>query len=64
MINEGRPVTDTEVVVATIWCKILQMKEADIMESFFDLGGYSTLTISRFLSYFGPKKFTETLMMW
>ena len=37
--SEGRPSTETEVTLATIWSKILQIKEVDIMESFFDLGG-------------------------
>lgn len=36
---EGRPSTVTEVALAEIWIEVLQLKEVDIQESFFDLGG-------------------------
>lgn len=36
---EGRPSTVTEVALAEIWMEVLQLKEVDIQESFFDLGG-------------------------
>lgn len=51
IINEGRPVTPTEVAVATIWCKILQIRETDIHENFFDLGGlvHAELFIQHFI---------------
>ena len=39
IINEGHPVTPTEITVATVWCKILQTRVVDIHENFFDLGG-------------------------
>ena len=39
IINEGKPKTETEIALATIWSKVLQLREADINESFFDLGG-------------------------
>lgn len=58
IINEGKPVTTTEVSVATVWCKILQLREPDIHESFFDLGGHSLLAtelINRINSQFGVK---------
>lgn len=37
--SEGKPTTATEVALATIWSDILKIKDVDIMESFFDLGG-------------------------
>ena len=37
--NEGKPSSETEVTLANIWSKILKIKDVDIMESFFDLGG-------------------------
>ncbi|XP_046369445.2 glycine betaine reductase ATRR-like isoform X1 [Haliotis rufescens] len=40
---EGRPTTETEVKVADIWSKVLQMRDIDIQESFFDMGGHSLL---------------------
>ncbi|KAL4230934.1 hypothetical protein ACF0H5_011308 [Mactra antiquata] len=43
VINEGQPITSTEVDVASVWCKVLQMHDPDIHESFFDLGGHSLL---------------------
>ena len=39
IINEGKPTTTTEVALAKIWNKVLQLRDADITESFFDLGG-------------------------
>ena len=36
---EAQPSTPTEKQVAEFWKKILQLKEVDIEESFFDLGG-------------------------
>ncbi|BFZ14993.1 hypothetical protein BsWGS_18032 [Bradybaena similaris] len=40
---EGRPSTVTEVALAEIWIEVLQLKEVDIQESFFDLGGHSLM---------------------
>ncbi|CAL1531382.1 unnamed protein product [Lymnaea stagnalis] len=41
--SEGRPSTVTEVALAEIWIEVLQLKEVDIQESFFDLGGHSLM---------------------
>ena len=37
---EGRPSTVTEVALAEMWIDVLRLKEIDIQESFFDLGGW------------------------
>ena len=37
--SEGKPATPTEVAMAAIWSDILKIKDVDVMESFFDLGG-------------------------
>ena len=37
---EGLPSTDTEKKLAQIWKNVLQLRNIDIEESFFDLGGY------------------------
>ncbi|XP_046580237.1 linear gramicidin synthase subunit D-like [Haliotis rubra] len=42
---EGRPTTETEVKVADIWCRVLQMRDIDIQESFFDMGGHPVQAI-------------------
>ena len=36
---EGRPSTVTEITLSEIWIAVLRLKEIDIQESFFDLGG-------------------------
>ncbi len=36
---EGRPTTDTEIKLAQIWTCVLQIRDIDIQESFFDMGG-------------------------
>ena len=36
---EGRPSTVTEVALSEMWIDVLRLKEIDIQESFFDLGG-------------------------
>ncbi|KAK3605427.1 hypothetical protein CHS0354_007509 [Potamilus streckersoni] len=40
---EGKAGTETEKALAQIWREILQIKDIDIMESFFDLGGHSLM---------------------
>jgi hypothetical protein len=37
------PVTETERVVASIWCEVLNVPEVSVQENFFDLGGHSLL---------------------
>ncbi|WAQ97992.1 LGRD-like protein [Mya arenaria] len=64
VINEGRPTTETEVAMAAVWCKVLQLKEADIHEGFFDLGGHSLLVaelINKLTALFDVKLNVEDL---
>ncbi|KAK6976349.1 linear gramicidin synthase subunit D [Biomphalaria glabrata] len=56
---EGRPSTVTEVALAEIWIEVLQLKEVDIQESFFDLGGHSLMATE--LLQRARKKFQVTL---
>ena len=37
--DEALPTTETEKKVSEIWKRILQLKNLDIQENFFDLGG-------------------------
>ncbi|XP_069130390.1 uncharacterized protein [Argopecten irradians] len=41
--KEAQPSTETEKEVAQIWKQVLQIKDVDIQESFFDQGGHSLL---------------------
>lgn len=34
------PVTETELQIARIWCRLLNINSLDINENFFELGGY------------------------
>ncbi|XP_059147349.1 uncharacterized protein LOC131935076 [Physella acuta] len=56
---EGRPSTVTEVALAEIWIEVLQLKEVDIQESFFDLGGHSLMATE--LLQRAKKKFNVNL---
>jgi acyl carrier protein len=37
------PCTDTERVLARIWCRVLTREQVSVQENFFDLGGHSLL---------------------
>ncbi|GHJ98950.1 phosphopantetheine-binding protein [Streptomyces sp. NPDC003753] len=37
------PATDTERVLAGIWCEVLELPEVGAEDNFFDLGGHSVL---------------------
>lgn len=37
------PVTQTERVIAGIWCEVLELPEVGVLDNFFDLGGHSVL---------------------
>ena len=37
--EESVPKTETERIMAKVWCDVLQLKAVDIDESFFDLVG-------------------------
>lgn len=39
------PRTDTEKLVAKIWCEVLELKEISITSDFFEVGGHSLITI-------------------
>nr|CAD7396297.1 unnamed protein product [Timema poppensis] len=43
------PSTQTEHIVAAIWCRVLDLQVIDVQENFFDLGGHSLLA-ARLLS--------------
>nr|CAD7594039.1 unnamed protein product [Timema genevievae] len=43
------PSTQTEHIVAAIWCRVLELQVIDVQENFFDLGGHSLLA-ARLLS--------------
>ena len=38
-LDETLPATETENKISSIWKRILQLKNLDIQENFFDLGG-------------------------
>ncbi|PSN49701.1 hypothetical protein C0J52_05337 [Blattella germanica] len=40
---QGLPSTAMEEKVAAIWCRVLNLKNIDVQENFFDLGGHSLL---------------------
>lgn len=37
------PATETERVIAGIWCEVLELPEVGVLDNFFDLGGHSVL---------------------
>jgi hypothetical protein len=37
------PETETERVVAAIWCEVLELPQVGMFDNFFDLGGHSLL---------------------
>ncbi len=39
------PQTETEILIAAIWEKILQLEKVGINDNFFDLGGHSLLMV-------------------
>jgi amino acid adenylation domain-containing protein len=39
------PRTETEKLVAKIWCEVLELKEISITSDFFEVGGHSLITI-------------------
>ncbi|RDD46798.1 Linear gramicidin synthase subunit D [Trichoplax sp. H2] len=41
--EDSVPRTETERIMAKMWCDVLQLKAVDIDESFFDLGGHSLM---------------------
>jgi hypothetical protein len=58
------PRTDTEKMIAEIWCNVLGLNKVSIHDSFFDLGGHSLsamLVSSRLLRMLGIKISVRTL---
>ena len=37
------PATETERVIAGIWCEVLEQPEVGVLDNFFDIGGHSVL---------------------
>ncbi|MGA5203681.1 beta-ketoacyl synthase N-terminal-like domain-containing protein [Streptomyces variegatus] len=37
------PATQTERILAEIWCDLLELDEVDVLDNFFEVGGYSML---------------------
>jgi amino acid adenylation domain-containing protein len=42
-IGRMPPATPTEIVIAGIWCELLQLTEIDVRDNFFALGGHSLM---------------------
>ena len=47
---EIKPTTDTEKLLAEIWCKQLKLSEVSTTDNFFDLGGHSLLAMQAILT--------------
>ncbi|WP_280429599.1 beta-ketoacyl synthase N-terminal-like domain-containing protein [Nocardia brasiliensis] len=43
MSNRQPPVTQTERILAEIWCDVVELDEVDVLDNFFEVGGYSML---------------------
>jgi amino acid adenylation domain-containing protein/natural product biosynthesis luciferase-like monooxygenase protein len=43
--SDARPRTETEVVLAGIWAKLLQVEEIGTNDNFFELGGHSLMAV-------------------
>ncbi|MEV6850970.1 beta-ketoacyl synthase N-terminal-like domain-containing protein [Actinoplanes sp. NPDC051411] len=43
MSTRQPPVTPTERILAEIWCDVLELDEVDVLDNFFEAGGYSML---------------------
>ncbi|WP_425298120.1 beta-ketoacyl synthase N-terminal-like domain-containing protein [Nocardia brasiliensis] len=43
MSTRQPPVTQTERILAEIWCDVVELDEVDVLDNFFEVGGYSML---------------------